>query len=256
MGEPTPNTAATPAITRAALRAAKTEGWSLAWRKMLAPLLARNPLPFEYERLLDEHFKTPYEHRPSVLKFHGLEISDYARYRDETHCFVCAALCDQILTKQATGMASLTARDNRFVTGITAAMSDFLHGCPALAQLLVEINLACNDQDAWHFKTALIIPSPDVDGMKAEQRQFLATLQQELQRTCPAQDETLLLQSLDTLTLAGWLSAKPVVLDYLRLVRDWVTPTTKQQIPGLQKLTDDVSRGVDKLYTLMMILRT
>jgi hypothetical protein len=97
----TPNTATTLVVRRYALRSQKEEGPETAWRRMLEPLTAKHPLPLEYQRLLDQHFGTVYEHRPSQLKFRGLEIGDYARYRDETNCFVCAALADLIVTRQA-----------------------------------------------------------------------------------------------------------------------------------------------------------
>ena len=263
----TPNTGTTLVVKRYALRSQKEEGPGTAWRRMLEPLTAKHPLPLEYQRLLDQHFGTVYEHRPSQLKFRGLEISDYARYRDETNCFVCAALADLIVTKQAEKALKgpVTPQSVRFVTGITPAMGELVSNCPQLAKLIGAINIACNNQDGRTLTRLLIRPdaredTPDTPanertGMTQEHSEFLSALQQELKTICPGSDEGLLHQSLATLTMAGWLSAKPVVTDYLRLIRDWVKPVGKQQVAQLKKMTDDVSEDVDKFCALLLITR-
>lgn len=247
----TPAGAVTPALRRYALRSQKEYGSSTAWRKMLGPLTAKDPLPYEYERLLDVHFNTPYELRPAALRFGALEISDYARYRDETNCFVCAALCEKILKKRAE-YATLTSKtpSPRYIA-ISPNMSEFLHNCPSLAKLIGEINVACYNKDASHLRRSLLRP----DEAEGDHAEFLASLQEELRRTCPAEDEALLLQSLDTLTLAGWLSAKPVVLQYLRLIRSWTQPTSQEQLAGLKKMIEDVSQDLERFYSAMSILQ-
>lgn len=126
----------------------------------------------------------------------------------------------------------------RYLTVLSSNMSDFLHSCPSIATLLIQVNAACDNKDASALKNALIRP----DEAAGDHVKFLALLQQELKRTSPANDEALLTQSIENLTLGGWLSAKPVVFDYLRLIRDWVWPTTEHKLIQLKRMIEDVSR--------------
>lgn len=234
-------------LTRAATKALFQKG-AEAWQTLLRPLTNQNPLPVEVATYLTKHFSTPTSHRPAQLRFHGLTIADYARFRDETSCFVCAALCDKIVTKRAEH-AVLRPRTPalRIMTAIPPRLGEFLFACPKLTILIDEVNVACSNKDAQHLKNTLIRP----DEANSNQAQFLTDLQQELRRTSPANDEGLLLQSLDTLTLAGWLSAKPVIFDYLKLIRDWSEPTTEEKSAQLKKMTDDVSDNLRRLCALM-----
>lgn len=244
----TPRTAVSEVFHRHALRSIKNKNPSESWQFLLEPITSKKPLPYVLTTALNEHFDTPDGHRPAQLKLQGLTIADYARFRDETSCFVCAALCDKIVTKRAE-QAVLTPRTPapRYISTISPAMADFLHNCENLAKLISQINIACYNKSADHLKNIFIRPDEAV----GENLEFLGLLQQELKRTCPADNEGLLIQSVNSLTLAGWLSAAPVVLDYLRLIRDWVKPTTERKSAQLKKMTDDVSDALRRFYTLM-----
>ena len=110
----------------------------------------------------------------------------------------------------------------------------------------MEITTACHKKDAAHLQRFLARP----DQVSAEYGKFLEDLQRELQKTSPANNEGPLLETLNTLSLAGWLTAKPVVFAYCKLIRDWVKEETPQKMADLKKMIEDVSNFC-ALVTLM-----
>jgi hypothetical protein len=235
-------------VTRVAAKAVDRKGKGSAWETLLRPLTDWNPLPLEIEAFLTKHFSTPVAHRPANLSFKGVQIRNYTEYRDATSCFVCAALCDEIILKTAEQAHYLRPQTPaiRYASNITREM---LSRNPQLTRFLDYVNQACVQQNPEGLRSFLVVPGQAIGDMAT----LLTFLQHELKATCPRHNDGLLVASVKELPLAGWVSAELVVLDYLRLVRDWTDPTTDVQKGQLKRMVDDVSKKLDALYLLMCL---
>lgn len=130
-------------------------------------------------------------------------------------------------------------------------LGNFVHNSPKLGEFLEGLKKAYVEKDADILQLALV--SPDRANDFTNHYKFLLELRKELQSNCPTKYEAGLDQSLDMLPLVGWVTIKPVVLSYLRLIRDWVEEDARaQQINSLKKVMEDVS----KLCTLVKVTST
>lgn len=235
-------------INRVAAKAVDRKGKGSAWETLLRPLTYSNPLPVEIEAFLTKHFSTEVAHRPANLSFKGVQIRNYTDYRDTTSCFVCAALCDEIINKTAEQAHYLRPQTPaiRYPSNMTREM---LSRNPRLTSFLDHVSQACLQQDPQGLRSFLAVPS-EAEG---DTTTLLGFLQHELKATVPRHNDGLLVASVKELPLAGWVSAELVVLDYLRLIRDWTDPTTDVQKEQLKRMVDDVSKKLDALYLLMCL---
>ena len=234
-------------ITHAAAKAVNQKG-PHAWETLLRPLTSSMPLPVEISAVLTKHFDTPPGHRPADLSFKGIQIRNYAQYRDTTSCFVCAALCNEIIYKTAEQVHYLRPQTPalRYTSNITLDMTAFLNRNPKLAEFLTHVQAACANKDP----EALKILFPDPERLTGEQAAHFDILRQELTATYLGKNEALLLACIKELPLAGWISAQVVVHDYLRLLRDSTNPMTEARRANYKKLVDDVGAKINALFLL------
>jgi hypothetical protein len=234
-------------INNVAAKAWHRNGKENAWRTLLRPLTANNPLPVEIATYLTRHFAPNEQDKPSEFeKFHGITITDYASHRDRTSCFVCAALCDQILRDKSPAIqARRVLRSHsqnsltRHIPIMTADVQTFVQQTPNLLDLLKSIDTACRLRDAGSLTELLVLPLRLSQGGEGWDK-FLA-MRTELQQTCPDGNEEVLIATLKNLATSGWVSILPMVLTHLRCIRDcvWNNDYEKKE---LQKYLEDVSR--------------
>jgi hypothetical protein len=262
----TPRSAQTPGtsvedrkiINGAAAKAWGRRGKAAAWETLLRPLTHKNPLPVEVSDYLFKHFSA--SHKPSKLLFNGIHMEDHERHRNSTSCFVCAALCDQIIRNSA-DQSTRVLRSQTSAARYSPVISDermasFLHASPVLHQFLSFVNTACYNRDSDSLRQILIIPDPAAGDVE---KNFLNSLQKELKLACPKDSENnekLLMTALNNVSTAGWVSAQPVVLDYLKLIRDWTWPSAGEQEAQLRRLIDDVSEQHTNFCMLMNLDKT
>lgn len=133
---------------------------------------------------------------------------------------------------------------------MTADFQNFVHKTPTLGRLLNGVEEACRARNPDALRGTLLMPH-EVKG--DEQQQFFRLLQQELRATCPEGSEGMLHKALQHASISGWVSILPVMMDYLRFIRDWTKPENDYQDRQLKKLTDDVSDEQIRFYLLMSL---